>query len=238
MVDQVTYWIFLVSVGADVLLLLRLLMLRLHRVYTFVALYCVVTVVLDAGYLITGLHGPASDRLFIYSRFVEAFLFPLAAWDVFEEIQEQTAKFRRLNVIRLISGLTIGVLFALVISALAPSDDATSGMSDGLVDSAILLWAATASTSCLFMWNMRRLTREQQIAMPGNSRVLWLFFFIVMICELAQALEVFLGSLLTAVLPALEIAFGAFDIAIVLWCTIRLRRVTSDAPAQQSQGVS
>lgn len=120
MADQIIYWVNVVSTVADSLLLLRFLQLRLTGTYTFIGLYLVVTVLLDGGFWLAGVHTPASDRVFVYSRFVMAVVFPLAAWDVFEEVQEQTAKFRRLHTLRLLSGFLMAALFALLLSAFFP----------------------------------------------------------------------------------------------------------------------
>jgi hypothetical protein len=236
MLDQVIHWMNVVSTAADSFLLLRVLLLRLQRVYLFVALYCAVTVVLDAGQWITGLQGPASARLFVYSRFVLALVFPLAAWDVFEEIREQTTKFRRLHALRLISGLIITLLFAFGRSAFTSADEDTGEIGSTLLNVAILLWAATASASALFVWNMRRMTREQRIPLPPNTRVLWIFFLVVLLCELAQCLTVIVGPRLVPFSSALEVGFGAINIALVFWCTLSLRRISSGETAQLGAG--
>jgi hypothetical protein len=238
MLDEVLHWLNVVITVTDVLLLLRVLMLRLHRVYMFVTLYCALTVVLDAGQWITGTHGLASDRLLVYSRFVVALVFPLAAWDVFEEVQEQTAKFRRLHALRLISGLIITAVFGLIFSAIAASDEDTGPISQTLVGVALLFWAATASASALFVWNMRRTMQKLQIALPPNTQVLAIFFLIILLCELAECLLLVAGPWLAPFAPALEISFGVINLGLVLWCTLRLRRISSGEPAPQNAGAA
>jgi hypothetical protein len=238
MLNQIIYWMNVVSTAADTLLLLRFLLLRLNRAYMFVGLYFVITVLLDAGFWIAGLHTPASDRLFVYSRFVMAVVFPLAAWDIFEEVQDQLGKFRRLHAVRLISGILMAGLFALILSSFVSSDEQVSGISGTVLESALALWTICAITSAIFLWNMRRSAKGQQIALPLNTRVLWLFFMAILLCEVAQSIEVLVGPLIARFADHLEIAFGALNLALVLWCTVRLRRIASNETAPQSEGVS
>jgi hypothetical protein len=238
MADHIIYWLNVVSTAADLLLLLRFLQLRLTRFYTFIGLYFVVTVLLDGGFWLAGLHTPASDRVFVYSRFVMAVVFPLAAWDVFEEVQEQTAKFRRLHTLRLLSGFLMAALFALLFSAFISSDEEVSGISGSVFQCALALWAISTVTSILFLVNMRRSAHAQQLALPLNTRVFWIFFLTVLSSEIAQAIELLVGPWIVRFADPIEIMFGGVGIAIVLWCTVRLKRIASDETAPQSERVS
>jgi hypothetical protein len=238
MADRIIFWLNVVSTAADALLLLRFLQLRLTRAYTFIGLYLVVTVLLDGGFWFAGFHTPASDRVFVYSRFVMAVVFPLAAWDVFEELQEQTAKFRRMHTLRLLSGFLMASIFALLFSAFFSSDEEVSGISGTVSQCGLALWAIAVVTSLLFLANMRRSAHAQQLTLPLNTRVLWIFFLTLFLCEIAQVIEVFAGPWVSRFADPIEITFSVINIAIVLWCTIRLRRIASNETAPQSEGVS
>jgi hypothetical protein len=238
MVNQVIYWLNIVATATDLLLLLRFLQLRLTRTYTFVGLYLAVTVLLDGGFWLAGIRTPASDRVFVYSRFVMAVVFPLAAWDVFEEVQEQTGKFRRVHTVRLLSGFIMAALFALLFSTFVSFDQEISGMNAGTFQCALALWAISSVTSLLFLVNMRRSAHTQQLAFPLNTRVLLMFFLLMLSFEIAQAIEVLLGPWVGRFADPLEITFSLLGILVVLWCTIRLRRIPSDEPAPQSQSIT
>lgn len=239
--DQVIRWVDIVGTVADALLLIRLLTLKLHRVYTFVTLYAAVTMVLDAGAWITGLDSPASLRLFIYSRFLMAAVFPLAAWDVFEEIQPAIGKLRRLHTMRLVSGLLLTSVFALIISATLEGPD-VEGMGPATIQVAFLLWAATVSGSGVYLWNMRKtlkqvvqpsVTKESSrsslspaswAAFPNNTSVLWSFFLLTFAEEVLDCLLRITAPLVPVTAASVTIvALSCFDIALVTWCIVRLR---------------
>src|SRR4051812_49235861 len=107
MLDETIRWMEIVGTVAEGLLLCRVLALKLHRVYAFLALYCVLELLFDVAAWWLGWQSDGSTKLFFYSRFLYAALFPAMAWDVFEEIKSQAAKFRRLPAARLISGLFV-----------------------------------------------------------------------------------------------------------------------------------
>src|SRR3954447_639383 len=116
MLSQVNHWLEIAATTVDALLLCRVLLLRLQRTYLFITLACVLTVLFDGVQLWLGSASDASVRVFIYSRFLWALLFPLVAWDVFEELKGQLGKLRRVAVGRLASGLFFAVVFSLVAS--------------------------------------------------------------------------------------------------------------------------
>ncbi len=232
MLDQVIRWVDIVGTIADVLLLIRLLTLRLHKVYVFITLYAAVTTVLDAGAWMTGLTSPASLRLFVYSRFLMAAVFPLTAWDVFEEVQQHIGKLRRLHTMRLVSGLLLTSVFALVLSASLDDPD-VEGMGAATIQVALLLWAATVSASGLFLWNMRRTLRQVigalpngslPSALPNNTSVLWVFVLLTLIGEILECLlHIFAPMFPANVTGAIDVVVSSFDTVLVMWCIVRLR---------------
>jgi hypothetical protein len=66
MLDQLVHWADIASSVLDVLLLLRILGLRLHRIYSFVTLYCVVNVMMDVADLAVGSGSHQAESLFVY----------------------------------------------------------------------------------------------------------------------------------------------------------------------------
>ena len=64
MLNQILYWMLIAGTAADVILLLRLVTLKLHRVYVFIALDCSLGVLFDAVSLWYGWDSPAAVAVF------------------------------------------------------------------------------------------------------------------------------------------------------------------------------
>src|ERR1700761_5042874 len=105
MLDQAVHWMEIVGTGVEALLLARILFLRLHRLYAFITLYAIVNLFVDSCSIALGLESDPSARIFLYSRFLFAILYPLAAWDAFEEIRTQAIGLQKLHLPRFIFGL-------------------------------------------------------------------------------------------------------------------------------------
>src|SRR5579875_1216112 len=103
MLNQVNHWMDFVGTAVDCALLLRILLLRLHRTYLFITLAAVLAVFFDGILLWLGPDSREFSRVFIYSRFLYIVVFPAAAWDVFEEAKGPVASLRRLGMRRLVS---------------------------------------------------------------------------------------------------------------------------------------
>ena len=140
MLDHITLWVDIVATGADVLLLARVFQLRLQRVYLFITLACALAVFFDGVQLWFGLNSQESARIGLYSRFLYALVYPLAAWDVFEEMTPQVAQLRRIAAGRLITGLFLAALFGFLMSLFFTGDDTQSLLSMTL---ATVLWAGS-----------------------------------------------------------------------------------------------
>ena len=126
MLHQTSHWIEIASLAVGALLLCRVLLLRLYRVYLFITLACLLDLLFGGVFFWLGDGSQANDRVFLYSRFIYALVYPMAAWDVFEEIKTQVGKLRRLAIGRLISGLFFAVIFGLIMAAFTDTGDANS----------------------------------------------------------------------------------------------------------------
>ncbi len=228
MLNQVNHWMEIVGTGVDLVLLFRVLALRLQKTYLYITLACVLSVFFDTVDLWLGTASAAEIRVFIYSRFLYAILYPLVAWDVFEELKGQITKLRRAAAGRLISGLFFAAVFCLILAAFVDTGDAngepTLGSTVGLV-----LWAGSSTASLAFLWTLHRGMRAQNVPRPHNTSV-WLVFF-----ELSLAAEVL--SCLLLLLPPLKgtggdivnLVYLIYGITITAWCLIRLRPTPAGA---------
>src|SRR5947209_14634311 len=139
MLEQSTHWFEIAGTALDGLLLLRVLQLRLHRVYAFLTLACGLALFFDGVGLWLGTESEENMRVFLYSRFLYTFIYPLVAWDVFEQMSDQIGKLRRMAMGRLISGLVLTFVIGLLIAGSADSGDSSSG--DTTMSAiAVILW--------------------------------------------------------------------------------------------------
>jgi hypothetical protein len=233
MLSQLNHWIEIVSTAVDALLLLRVLQLKLHRVYLFITLSCVLTVFFDGLMLWFHADSREFERIFVYSRFLYAFVLPAAAYDVWEEVKAQIVRIRRFAIFRLVSSLILAAVLALIIVGFASNEE---GSGYGfLATLAIIVWAASSTASLAFLWSVHRLARAQNTTLPGNTSV-WLLFF-----QLSLAAEVFACFLIITnqqfnpfVNALLDISLGIYGILIALWCAWKLRAAHSVSATQDA----
>jgi hypothetical protein len=81
MLSEINHWTEYAAAAFDLGLLVRILALRLQRTYVFLTLACTLAVLFDGAVLF---YAPGSERVQIYGNLFLAFIFPLAAWDIFE----------------------------------------------------------------------------------------------------------------------------------------------------------
>lgn len=234
MLNQVTHWIEILGTAADVLLLCRVLSLRLHRLYLFITLACVLAVLFDGVTLALRNDSRANFQVFLYSRFLYAVVFPLVAWDVFEEIGPQIARLRRFALTRLVSGLIFAIMFGFIMGAfIQTSDDSASPL---LVTMALVLWAGASTAALAFLLTIHRVLKAQLQGLPNNTNV-WLRYYELSFAT--EALYCFVSVLIQGVRidwfgDAVAIAFMTFGISITSWCIWKLRALPSSmAPAQE-----
>lgn len=232
MLTQANHWLEFVATAIDVALLLRILTLKLHRTYTFITLAATLAVFLDATMLYLGSESKEFVRAFIYSRFLYGFVFPAAAWDVFEEIKTQVAKLRRLAIFRLVSSLILAAIFGFIIAGFAEVEDQSGGPALGPT-LALVIWAASSTASLALLWSMQRAIRAQHIELPRNTFVWLIFFQLSFIAEVLACLFTIAGPLLSAPIPeVLGLILSLYGVVITIWCVWKLRALPSDVASE------
>jgi hypothetical protein len=215
----------------DGLLVCRILMLKLHRLYLFITLACLVGVFFDGVQLWLGAGSPEDIRVFLYSRFLYVFLFPLAAWDVFEEAKTEISKLRRLAIVRLISGLFFAAIFGFIVSAFVQNNE-TEGEPVTLATLALVLWAGASTATLAFLWTLHRQIRAQNIVRPNNTFVWMVFYELTLAGEVLNCLGVIVFPLMSQTAQdVVNLLFLTYGIGIGVWCILKLRRVASDVPS-------
>lgn len=229
MLDQVILWVDITSLAAEVLLLMRVLQLRLQHVYLFITLACGLSIFFDLGQLWFGLNSAESQRIFLYSRFLYAAVYPLVAWDAFEEMKPQVSQMRRMAAVRLISALCIAAIFGFILTLFLNADqDQAGGMSTGM---AIILWAGSSAASLAFLFTLQRASKAQQLARPHNTFVWATFYQLILVCELVACFSDTVAALINATplaMGVLQICLILSGLAITVWCTARLKRIPAD----------
>ena len=228
MLDQVNHWMQVAATAIDCLLLLRILTLKLYKTYAFITLAAILEVFFDAVLLWLGADSREFIRVFLYSRFLYAFVFPAVAYDVFEEAKGQVAKFRRLGMQRLISSIILAAIFGFIVAGFAGTEPENQGDAT-LATVALVVWAASSTASVAFLWSMRRVIRIQKIELPRNASVFVVFYGLAFSIEVLSCLMMIAGPLLnTSVSGIIELSANAFGIAITAWCILKLRAMPSD----------
>ncbi|HSU61255.1 MAG TPA: hypothetical protein VLI55_18240 [Bryobacteraceae bacterium] len=229
MLTEANHWLEFVATAIDAALLLRILTLKLHRTYTFITLAATLAVFLDGVMLWLGSDSKEFASVFIYSRFLYGFVFPAAAWDVFEEIKAQVAKLRRLAIFRLISSLILAAIFGFVITGFASVEDENGGAAVGPT-LALVIWAASSTASLALLWSMRRAMRMQHIELPRNTFVWLVFLQLSFAAEILACLFTISGPLLSSpIREVLAFVLSLYGIGITVWCVWKLRAIPSDA---------
>jgi hypothetical protein len=233
MLDQTRHWVEIAATGVDALLLGRILMLRLHRMYVFITLACLLGVSFDVVGLWLG-YSQEAARVFLYTRFLYAFLFPFVAWDTLEEMKGPIAKLRRIAIARLISGLIFATVFGFLVSLLQDNTDGTEN-APAFLKVAFILWAGSCTASLAFLWTLQRGIRAQNLERPNNTAVWMLFWQLSFLAQVLECLATLvIGAfpwLQTTGGPVMELVLNVYSIAITAWCIFRLRSLPSDVPS-------
>jgi hypothetical protein len=231
MLNQANHWLEFAATAIDAALILRILTLKLYRIYTFITLAAVLDLFFDCVMLWLGSSSKEFAQVFIYSRFLYAFIFPAVAWDVFEEIKGQVAKLRKLAISRLISSLVLAAIFGFMIAGFAGVEDenAAPALAPTL---AFVLWAAAATASLALLWSMRRAMRSQHLEATGNTFVWLLFYELYLAGEVLVCLFTIAAPLLSAPFPDIAaFVLTLYGVGITVWCVLRLRSIPSNVPS-------
>lgn len=230
MLTQANHWLEIFGTALEVVLLGRVLLLRLYRLYVFITLGCVLSVFFDAVALWLEPDAKTSDLVFIYSKFLYAIVFPLIAWDVFEEVKTQIAKIRRLAITRLISGLLFACLFGFIVAVFADTGD-SSADSALFATLGLILWAGSSTATLAFLWTLHRQMRMQKLEIPNNTYVWLLFWELSLLSEVFYCFWFLAFPLLKAGADYVTLFFNFYAIAITLWCIWKLRAVPASVPS-------
>lgn len=236
MLEQAEHWLEIAGTAFDGLLLLRVLQLRLHRVYAFLTLACGLAFFFDCVALWLGNDSPENVRVFLYSRFLYLFIYPLVAWDVFEQVGHQIGKLRRMAMGRLLSGLILTSVLGLLIAGSTEGGDAPTG--SALVGTvAVILWAGASTASLAFLLTVHRVLKAQKLELPNNTFV-WMRYFELSL--LAEVINCFSSLMISFVkspqgIQIINLSFLCYEITITAWCLLRLRIIPSDVPSASEQ---
>lgn len=231
MSDQVVQWLEMAGTVAEGLLVLRILGLKLHRIYAFVTLFCVLNFFFDAVSWWLGWKSQETERVITSSLFLFAALAPFAVWDVFEEVKPQAAKLMRLQAIRLVSALLLTAIFGMIVAVSLDMKDA-QGNSVLLDALGLLFWTCSASACLMFLWLTYRMMREQNIQ-PAHNTFVWRTFLLLSLAfSILNYVFLFLRALISAeTSDVLEIVMLVLDLGLTGWCIVRLKAVPSHAPS-------
>jgi hypothetical protein len=229
MLSKVNHWIEIAGTAVDVLLLARVMLLKLSKTYLFITLACLLAVFFDGVSLWLGRD---FARVFVYSRFLYAFVIPAAAYDVWEEMKGQIVHIRQMAIRRLVSSLILASVFGFVFVKLSLSDSDT----DQTADLAVIVWAACITASLAFLWSMGRWVRAKKIPTPNNTFVWLIFFQFYLIAEVIACIYIMASSLFpVGSADLLTFALGVYEILLTVWCIWRLRPLSSSVPSTPAQ---
>ena len=235
MLKEANHWIDWLTVGVDALLLLRIVLLKLQRNYFLITLACVLVLFFDAVAVWLNPESREAVRVFVYSRFLFVFIYPAAAFDVWEEVQKPLARFRKAALFRLVSSLLLVSILGFLMVAFAGSDE--TGDQSLVATFAVILWAASTTASLAFLWTMQRVARQQKVALPANTSAWLVFFAISFTIQVVGCIFIIVGPLLKPpVSDILELVLDLAGVVVTLWCVWRLRPISpADVPTARER---
>lgn len=231
---QVTHWVDVASAVVDGLLLLRFLQLRFFSVYTFAVLFASVNVIFDAVSLATPANSELGARLFLFSKLVVLFVFPLAAWESLDLSPPPVLRLRQMYSVQLGGSFIVMFVVAFLLTFLSATDNATTIDLWGQVG--FFSWPVSALLSFIFLWKMRAALNSQKLEIPPNGRVLSKFFRWVFAIELLSWLALVTTSGLNRQTPLdiLAVCLNCAGMGISMWCIFRLKSLTVSTVPESS----
>lgn len=221
MLKEAMHWMLLSGSVLDTLLLVRVLGLRLYRVYAFITLDCLLGAMLDWVSVYFGLDSPESHRVDIYTRFLFAVLTPLIAWDVFEEVKSEVSKIRQLEAVRMGLSLIIIGVFSLLLLFNVTSAQSAEAEAEWPAALGLFLWGGSCITSVIFLWRIWRTARKLEVALPRNTTVWWIYYMLTMGSSVVSVAFLFSGWKLNP--DMVTTVMTAFLIGCTVFCLARLR---------------
>lgn len=228
MLSHAIDWMEMAATVVEALLLVRVVALKLYRVYAFITLYCVLNVLFDGVSWYEGWQSEPAANIFIYSLFLFSLLYPFVAWDAFEESKAQVGKLRRLQTIRMVSGLFLTGICALLVGLTVQPSDA-QGNSTMAPFMGVFLLTGAASAGAAFLWFLYRFTRTQKIAIARNTFVWTIFFIAAFVLAILDCLETMIRGLISALAADIAgVVLLTANLGLLTWCILSLRAVPSD----------
>lgn len=225
----------------EALLLIRILSLKLQRVYLWITLYWAASLIFDTSQLAMGLQSKQAGYVWLYSSFLFAVIYPLTGWDVFEEMKASIGKLRLLHGSRMITVLFSTVLIMAILAAFLSPSDADAADDAGVADFGPLVAFIAAAACTFFLLSLRKLMSKQALATPRNTRVWLNVFLILMGCDALEGLvqnfvlPFVAKSVAQDTLDGINLVFALIASVATLWALIRVRAISSDASAAPQQ---
>ncbi|MGC2660700.1 MAG: hypothetical protein WA324_22315 [Bryobacteraceae bacterium] len=222
---EAMYWTMLAGSVLDTLLLVRVLGLRLQRIYAFITLDCLLSACLDWFSMYLGWDSRESFRVFAFTRFLYAALTPLIAWDVFEEVKLESAKIRRPEAARMVISLLVTAFLWVVLSVGLLFGDSSQAV-DWPEATGPILWYAACLFGMFFIWRTRRGLMKQGTNLPRNTTVWSLYYLLTWGCSMLGIVPELFNLKVNG--DIFNMASNGWLMACTIFCLFRLR----GAPAE------
>ena len=236
MLNQINEWAEHVGMVLDLILMLRILTLKLRQTYTFITLFALMNLFYDGIELRLGDKSPEFQRVWFFSKFIFAVVYPLAAWDVFEEAKALLDQVRKIAMSRMITSLLFISLWGLLIAAFTGAEG--ENQSQYMMRLALIIWTGSVAAVLSFFWVMRRGIKMQPFELPKNT-IIWRWYFQLLLiveaisCLLYMAFEFVSSDSVKVAENLADVVYAALEvcvIALTCWCVYKLRRVSSEVP--------
>lgn len=212
----------------ECLMLVRILLLRLQGVYTFITLYWAVNLIFDIAAWSFGWKSQVTSRIAMYEITLLGAIFPFAVWDVFEESVAVLGKIRRVFLPKLFSGLFFAVLLGFMLAA-GVDEQADPGANSTEIFG-LFFWLGSALASLVFVWSVVRSTKSDRNNLSANTRVWSVFFLITLLRCVVDFMANLSGPLIgQTALGFVQLTLLLVDICLALWCMLKLRSSQPDA---------
>jgi hypothetical protein len=235
MLSQINLWAERAGMFLDLLLMLRILTLRLRQTYVFITLFVLLSLFYDGVALLMGSESPEFRNVTLLSKFVYSIVYPLVAWDLFEEAKQTVDKVRKMAMSRMMTSLLFITLWGLLIAAFTGGED--SGQSMYLMRVSIVVWTGAIASALAFLWVMRKGTKVNNWELPRNTSIWYTYFGLILMiqaiwCVLSLGLGLVINQsphLAETIDQGSDLVLNFFGILLTAWCTYKLRAVPSDA---------